>query len=220
MTCTETWLYGSVARGTHTHRSDLDVLVISDDAVDRHHLEPLVIGLPQRQHLALRQYTWSELDSMAEYGSLFLLHLKLEGRPLQPAEGPTRLGVVLDELPPYRLADRDLDGFREALADVEWSLNDGGLLDFELGVMATVVRHCSILACYKLGQPTFDTADSVPHAFAGVGMEALAHAAVQLYDFRLAAARGLQPQMRASERLASEWLEHARAFVDRVGDLP
>jgi hypothetical protein len=166
----EVWLYGSVARGSHTVRSDLDVLVVSDAEVGAAFLKSAVSNLPQQQHLAARRYTWDEVAQMADYGSLFLVHLKLEGRRLTPIDGDSALSALLAKLPPYRLEDRDARGFWEALEDVEWGLDDAQDMDdiaFELGVLATVIRHCSILACYKLRDPQFQTDRSIATAFDG-----------------------------------------------------
>jgi hypothetical protein len=216
---TELWLYGSVARGTHSVRSDLDVLAVGDTPIDPGLLERAVQGLPQSDYLSVRQYTWSEVEGMAAYGSLFLLHLRLEGRQLHPVEPTRRLRRMLATLPCYSLVDRDLSGFLESIDDVEWSLADGGDPVFELGVLATVIRHCSILACYMLGQPTFEVARSIPSAFCAVGHHALAEEATKLYAFRLTTARGYPIPVRPSTHYAAEWADRARDFVHRVGAL-
>lgn len=219
MSMVESWLYGSVARGTDREHSDLDVLLIADRPVKEEQIQELTSGLPRVQHLSVRRYRWVEINQMAAYGSLFLLHLKLEGRLIGARGGRPRLPSLLSDLPPYQLEDRDLKGFGQALDDVEWSLADGGDLAFELGVTATVIRHCSILACYKMKRPTFDTALSIGTSFHRVGLGSDVNGAVALYDFRLAQARGIHPGVRADQHLAQSWLNKARTFVRRVGEI-
>lgn len=233
----EVWVYGSVARGEHTPFSDLDVLVVGDHPVPHHRLDALVDRLPQRHHLAARQYTWTQLEQMAAYGSLFLLHIKLEGRPLRTNIAPPPEEVLvptvssdevedrrsvarmLARMPPYQLADRDIRGFQQAVEDAAWSIDDDGDPLFELGTLATIMRHCSILACYLLGTPAFATNVSVPVALEAVGLGHLSRDAVDLYDFRLAIARHQMPRVQPSRELATRWLQHASTFIHRVGGL-
>lgn len=219
MTEIEAWLYGSVARGTHSPRSDLDVLCVGDEAPSDGFLDQVSRGLPQRKYLAPKSYSWREIEGMASYGSLFLLHLKLEARPLNVDAGQSRLAPLLHDLPPYQLEKRDIAGFWDALNDVEWSLSDSGDIGFELAVIATIIRHCSILGCYKLGLAEFSTGRSVPVAFGAVGLASHASGALALYDFRLAESRGYDAPF-MTPALAEEWLAIARQFVERTGELP
>jgi len=156
---------------------------------------------------------------MADYGSLFLLHLKLEGRPLWPGRAGSSLGTLLDRLPPYRYARRDVEGFVTALEDVRRSLADGGDPSFELAVLATVIRHCSILTCYLLGAPQFDRRSSITEAFVAVGMGHAAAGALDLYQFRLARSRGIPVNEPPTAFTTREWCAVASEFVKRTGDL-
>lgn len=218
----EIWLYGSVARGTYSESSDLDVLVVSDSEPDPLMLKATVAALPQAEHLSVRRYSWCEVSRMAEYGSLFLLHVKLEGHLLFSSARAPGLVELLATLPDYRNDARDIRGFVQALDDSRWALDDAFDEDdvlFELGVIATVIRHCSILACYKLGAPQFQTADSIRLSFAAVGMAEVADAATDLYQFRLATARKIRPSAKATLTAANIWLSLGRSFVEKVGNL-
>lgn len=218
----EIWVYGSVARGTHSPYSDLDVLVVADAAPDPSLVESSVAALPQLRHLSVRRYSWREVEEMAGYGSLFLLHLKLEGQLLHASEPTNGLTDLLTRLPPYRNGVRDIRGFSQALDDARWGLGDSLHEDdflFELGTIATVIRHCSILACYKLGTPRFQLADSIGLSFDAAGMSEFTVAAIELYRFRLATARQIPAPIRPSLGLANLWLSRAQTFVERVGNL-
>src|SRR4051794_28884949 len=116
--CRAWWLYGSVARGTDDNTSDLDVLVVGPALSGGPMTRSPVATLPRTEHLSLRNYSWAEVEAMASYGSLFLLHLHLEGRPLVTNNAADRLRRILDSLPPYAGADRDILGFSVALQDV------------------------------------------------------------------------------------------------------
>ena len=138
-------LFGSRARGDSDASSDEDVLVVAD-VEDPQTIAPSVTGL------GLVHHRWSDLYRMCSYGSLFMLHLKLEGRVLGGnARGRLLYDVALAELKDYTRVERDLLVFKQALCDSRLAL-EGGCADvhFELSNVATVCRHASILGCYLL----------------------------------------------------------------------
>jgi hypothetical protein len=65
------------------------------------------------------------------------------------------MAKLLRNLPPFSRAAEDLAGFRVALAEGVASLENGGWVDFECEVIATVARHAAILGAYCAGQPEF-----------------------------------------------------------------
>lgn len=151
------WLYGSAARGNIDHLSDVDVLVITDHDVSR---ECLIPSLPKKYcYASVTNYKWSEIRGMASYGSLFLWHLFLEGNVIFEAEKVSRsLGRILHELPEYQYTDRDIVAFSHAISDV-YASQEGPLAShnfiFDASVLATTLRHASILGCWLLSEPTF-----------------------------------------------------------------
>src|SRR4051794_14637489 len=131
MTATsEIWLFGSVARGDVDDLSDVDVLVAGE-------LEPQALSrLPYpKDRLSVVRYEWPELRQMAGYGSLFLHHVRLEGKPLCPPQH-ARLAALLEKLPPYNRAQHELSSFVRVLDDVEDSLQGDHSPAFELAVIA------------------------------------------------------------------------------------
>jgi hypothetical protein len=212
---TELWLYGSTARGTNDERSDLDLLVASaDDGPTPPEITRALSSLEGRRDAAIKRYSWRELEAMAQYGSLFLLHLHLEARPVI-GDG-RRLKQLLSDLPMYSRSREDLAGFRLALDDAGESLADGGDPTFEAIVIATTLRHASILCSYLAGQPTFGRDSAIRVAFGVVGMQQLAEPACALYDVRLTHARGAGDGTRVGWKTAEVWLEHAVSFLDRI----
>ncbi len=209
------WLYGSVARGQYGESSDLDVLCAVEDHAEAPPLGDLA-RLPQAEHLSMQTYTWHELEAMASYGSLFLLHLKMEGRPLTEGTGALRLTRLLSDLPEYRQGAKDVAGFQVALQDVRDSLSDGGDPVFELSTIATVIRHSSILACYLLGRPEFDRVQSITTAFRSLDMEEHALGALDIYQHRLAEARSITATAEPTAAAAQHWLDVAEQFIARL----
>lgn len=211
----EIWLYGSVARDAYTENSDLDILVLPRDAAP-FDLQPVIRGLPRREFCSVTSYSWDEVIRMAEYGSLFLVHLRSEGRLLH-AEGSGRgLEAILEELPPYTRARRELQGFAMTLDDGLENLREGGDVAFELGVAGRVIRHASILTCYLAGDPTFDRTTSITRAFgvSGLTAEDLGRALVLTGEIRR---RDRKPfSQLPPRREAIDMFDLARTFIGRV----
>ena len=211
------WLYGSVARGDYDpESSDLDVLLVSDSECTPDIVPRLTSGLPCSEHLSLVRYGWSELRAMARYGSLFLWHLRTEGRPLMDGPGTNAFRGLLEQLPVYSESARDVNGFRLALQDCANSLRDGGDSFFELAIIATVLRHASILACSVHGIPAYARGRTLEIALRQYDMQEHLEEAFALYHFRLGLARGLPAVIPPSYELAAKWLEIANSFVNSL----
>ena len=151
---TAIWVYGSSARGDGDDLSDLDVLVVGP-------MRSSIVTMISRmtsgdRYPSISSYSWREIRVMAGYGSLFLHHLRLEAYPLHEDDACRgRLRQTLVEMGRYTRASKDVSAFRAVLHDVEKSLIVGDLVVFELSVLATVIRHASILGCWLLGEPRF-----------------------------------------------------------------
>jgi Nucleotidyltransferase domain len=147
---TDLWLYGSRARGDADSDSDTDVLLVSDDPAEGELWGSRLDGA------SVSQYSWSEAVNMAAYGSLFLDHVKRDGRRLvSKGRGKERFDELLASLGAYRRAMTDLRSFKAAIADCRQSLGDGGWPDYELEVAVTVMRHAALLVAYCAGRPDY-----------------------------------------------------------------
>lgn len=211
----EVWLYGSVARDSYNEQSDLDILVLPRDTSPVE-LASVIQDLPQREFCSVTSYSWDEVARMAEYGSLFLVHLRSEGRLLHEDGSGRSLQAILDELPPYTRTRRELRGFGMALDDGLENLQEGGDVRFELGVVGRVIRHASILTCYLAGDPTFDRTTSITKAFglSGMAAEDLLRALALTTEIRR---RDRAPfSCVPSRREAIDIFDLARNFVGRV----
>lgn len=146
------WLYGSAARGDTDRLSDIDIFSV-DATLDA--LETATRAFPKAK-LSISRYSRQEVTQMATYGSLFLWHVHLEGRPLHE-EGDIGRQVrhLLDKLPPYARTNADIAAFQTAVSDVVESLQGGGSPLFEAAALAMVIRHAAILGTYALGTPEF-----------------------------------------------------------------
>ena len=99
---------------------------------------------------------------MASYGSLFLHHLAIEGKPIyETSTARGRLETILAELPDYTRGWRDVAAVKNVLRDVVTSVFSGGSLLYETSVLATLIRHASILGCGLSGEPCFGRCEPV-----------------------------------------------------------
>src|SRR6476619_6606291 len=93
-------LYGSAARGDNDIFSDIDLVIIDDYAEKQ----------PSLSSATVVRYTWSEFTEMASYGSLFLRHLRMEGRILSADDnGRGVYRAIVDDLPRYHRVHFDLE---------------------------------------------------------------------------------------------------------------
>ena len=211
------WLYGSFARGDSDSLSDIDLLHITDD---------LNVGTPREgrisrsESVSVSGYLWKEIEGMAEHGSLFLHHLRLEGRPLvESRQCQGRLVKILAGLGPYCLASRDVVGFGQVLDDIRLSLADSeASLFYELSTLGTVFRHAAILGCALQGSFCFSRSEPVARI---VSQHRLPEHWVSefrdLYDYRLFMDGRIEECEPPRLELARLWCSRTRVLLDVVG---
>jgi predicted nucleotidyltransferase len=214
MTATEVWLYGSVARGDQDRSSDVDLLIAGDG-----HVNLTAIEAKYRGPLSVSRYRWEELQQMAAYGSLFLHHIKSEGKPIMEGDDH-RLRAILDGLGEYRRADLELQSFLQVLDDVEASTRVDHSVAFELGVVATAARHSAILGCYLLGMPDFGRDSAFETLLPHLGHPSSAVAEfIWLYKFRRADDEQIAPPSEPSTEDLLVWVDRVRSLIGEVNGL-
>jgi hypothetical protein len=205
------WLYGSYARNDYDCCSDIDVFIVGklDVGIILNHIEFA------HSHISISQYTWEEVESMAQYGSLFLQHLRLEGRPLiVNAKGDGHLKVILRNLCQYKHINRDIQAFTKCIDDVWEGVGKGSTPVFEMSVIATVLRHSAVLASYIAGSPKFGRLEPFQFVAKRWGFShAVIHEFERLYQFRLYEDGRASLPFEPSEKDVRLWVTRARKFL-------
>jgi hypothetical protein len=151
-------LFGSRARGDSDEFSDVDIAVFVD-AVEASTLVGLRAQLdassPDRV-VSFSMYSVASAETMSKNGSLFLWHLKLEGKRVYQRDA--WLDSLFAELRPYPLSRAldDLLTLRTVLRDVQDSLRKTDLtILFEAATLFTVLRNIGNVTMAARGTPTF-----------------------------------------------------------------
>jgi hypothetical protein len=208
------WLYGSLARGDANTSSDADILLVSDDGEVPAHVRERYRG----RRISISRYNWCELARMASYGSLFLVHLKIEGIPLwSTMDADTRVRLLLTDLPPYSRARRDVRAFVQSLDDIAMEIVTTPSPHFELATLAALVRRVGILGSYLLGQPRFDRMGPVAQVVRAWGLPTcIATEFGELYRYRLLADGGCGGVWTCPPRMLPMWIDRARLLLQAL----
>jgi nucleotidyltransferase-like protein len=149
-------LFGSRSRGDADSESDTDVVVFAHVASS----DDLVVVKQKMMTLfpsmSFSVYSTATGQTMAEDGSLFLWHLKLEAKVL--FNRSAWFETVLSGLRPYSLAkvQRDLDTFDLVLRDVTDNIGSGSvILLYEASTLFSILRSIGMIATLVAGTPNF-----------------------------------------------------------------
>lgn len=150
------YLYGSMARGDTCEDSDCDLLVAIDDC-DEHVYENIILKLKTwhpEWNCEIALYQMSALKQMQLKGSLFLWHIKKEGIELY-SKGK-KLKIILNTLPKYNKANETIAEYIDIMKDIENdNSNEKCVIEYNLSVMATLIRNVCIVCCYIFGDYQF-----------------------------------------------------------------
>ncbi len=148
--------YGSCARKDHRSDSDCDVCVFTrtnkPHGLDRAAILKLLN--PSVNDIDISTYSLPLLNSMLNYGSLFLWHLKDEGHILY---GKRFFERKLKYLEKFTDHGSQLLYYKEIFYDLIKSLSYIELPnEFDLSVLFTIVRNACLILSHKIGFTTFN----------------------------------------------------------------
>lgn len=211
-------LAGSVARGDAELESDIDLVVILERRLRGSELLARLAPPLRDPRLSFIVFSRDGLEKAASGGSLFLLHVRLEGEVLFEREGiATDALAATEAAAPAVRAEVDRQLRRLDLYRDPARLNGHYL--FALSHVYAIGKAVAIARCIELGDPTFVKTDALTQLAAKRSDLADAAAAVQklrpFYDLT----RERSPKPLPFEPVNAEnALAHAIGAVERLAD--
>ncbi len=187
------YLYGSMARGDVVEDSDCDLLVAIDDC-DSEKFEQLrneIQGWHPELNCEFALYQISALRAMQAKGSLFLWHIKTEA--IKIYSRGDQLKDILENLPAYDSGMDALSEYWEIMKDIyEDPSDDNRVVEYNLSIMATLIRNICIVCCYVMGSKQFGRISPVKYCALhwGDGFPINIREYEELYRYRTAINRG------------------------------
>jgi|GEM_PF-6554399 len=151
-------LFGSRARGDSDVFSDVDVVAFANvrRATELHDIHQRLQHNRRLEKTEITLYSTFTAEDMATKGSLFLWHLRLEGKVLLARD--EWLAGLMAKLAPYprQRALLDLATLQRILDDIDNGLRVTSLTTpFEAASLYTVLRNTGIIASFVSGSPLF-----------------------------------------------------------------
>lgn len=146
-------LFGSQARGDNDQNSDRDICVFCP-SVESSERPMLTVEFGEKYGAtpdSVSIFAEDVANQMASLGSLFLWHLKLEGKILEDPRG--YVAVLFELLQPYTAYSRDLNIYENVLRDV--STSESPLNEADGHALFAVCRNACMLLSVWGGRPGF-----------------------------------------------------------------
>lgn len=141
------YLFGSYSRGESDYFSDIDILIVIEN--DQNAID-LKLKISEELNIPmdwLSVYRIETMEYMASKGSYFLWHIKLEGKLLYSKTN--RVKKILLHLNQYQNIEADLREYTIICDDIQRSVElDETTIDYELSLLASVVRNTCIVIAY------------------------------------------------------------------------
>lgn len=182
----EVYLFGSMARGDHDEKSDVDILIVIDDCSELEYIEwkdklACYLDVPVSW---ISIYRINKIMRMYRIGSYFLWHIKKEGRIIYSRDN--ELSTLLLTLPPYGNIKNDLSEYSQILTDIIKELCDEYIcIEYELSVLASLVRNTCITISYLNGKLDFGRNSPVMYCISKYQMNITLKEYEGLYQYRL-----------------------------------
>jgi predicted nucleotidyltransferase len=149
-------LYGSRARKDHDKSSDLDICILTKEPQAeeiRHEDIEKVAAQLQAKRITPTCYPDSVVDSMLEYGSLFLWHMKIEGEVLYGED------YFTSKIKRLKIFDKHQDEIRyhsEIFHDLRKAWEILGIInELDLSLLFTISRNTCMVLSHYAGKPEF-----------------------------------------------------------------
>ena len=211
----EVYLFGSFARGDYDQNSDIDILIVIDDCSEMEYVKvkesfAKILNVPSSW---ISLYRIPKILMMHDNGSYFLWHIKTEGKMIFSREN--QLACLLRTLPQYNNVCRDLKEYNEILQDViDETGNKNIYIEYELSVVASLVRNTCIAIAYMNGNMDFGRNSAVMYCFEKYGISIELQEYEALYKYRLYQTGKIAEIPKGNISLLQKWIEIERALLE------
>jgi hypothetical protein len=114
----------------------------------------------------------------------------------------------------YKNARKDISAFHIVIKDVEESIKNYSSFEYELSILATMLRHSAILGCYLIGQPQFNRKAPIKTLVNLWDLDPTIYEAFdELYSFKL------MPQCenkKVSLEYVLQWCQRVKSFLGKI----
>src|SRR5699024_2733499 len=147
-------LFGSKARSDSDIYSDTDIFILIEDNLNQTRKQKIINTVKLAINLNdvnVSIYTSKIFRKMAEDGSMFLWHLKIEGKYLYKKNNID----IFNSLKDFNRYKKNYTLYNELFIDAKESILKNGINAYDLSMLFFVSRNVSLLTCFKLNNPKF-----------------------------------------------------------------
>ncbi|KGR91884.1 hypothetical protein CD30_02970 [Ureibacillus massiliensis 4400831 = CIP 108448 = CCUG 49529] len=147
-------IYGSMARNEADNNSDIDIFALVEDSLTEFEKEKVIdkiCSLISSKEVNVSLYTKEVFNKMSKDGSLFLWHLKKEGKYLFNKNNED----IFINLANFDAYQKNMELYRDLFNSVQESFDENGINSYDLSMLFFLCRNMSILTCFRIGKPNF-----------------------------------------------------------------
>lgn len=146
-------LFGSTAREDADEFSDVDIFLLVED-VSQERTEELIQFVKEKleyDNIGFSLYRKSIFEKLMSEGSMFLWHLKTEGKYIYSRDNLD----LFKDLKPFENFTKNLNIYTKLYSQTINSIKVNGSNAFDFSQLFFICRNICLLTCYRLGFPTF-----------------------------------------------------------------
>lgn len=156
------FIYGSFARNDYDINSDMDILVISEYGNNRieNRVKQIISKYTDDIMLDISVYSGKRFETLLEYGSLFLHHIRQEGIIVYGKGKNAKKEYLFGKLKEFKGVSEDLLLYSRMLEKSRCSIRENGVNFFDLNNLCILARNTMIVTCYREGNPKYGKWDA------------------------------------------------------------
>lgn len=188
-------IYGSLARNETDENSDIDIFVLVKDSLEEESKQEIIHKISsscKEKEINVSLYTVKIFDQMLSDGSLFLWHLKTEGKYIYSSIN-TDIFLRLNSFNGYV---KNFNLYKILFQRIKKSFLKNGVNSYDLSMLFFICRNISILICFKINKPNFGRHSSYRTVIDYLNYEPLKYSDfIYLSNWRMDYTRGIKEDL-------------------------